>query len=440
MVTQAENEALTRVNAGTSMGELLRRYWQPAALSEELPDGGPPLPITLMGEELVLFRDDQNHPGLIGLHCSHRGADLSYGRLEDGGLRCIYHGWLYDRNGRCLEQPGEPAGSTFNEKILHQAYPCQEVGGLILAYLGPGEPPLLPAYEFLNAPDSHRFATKAFHDCNFLQSNEGNIDQAHVSFLHRFFGRTDDGGQGPRPDSDLESRYIAEDTSPALEPVETDYGLRIYNIRKAAPGRQYVKISNFILPNFAAVPGGGRGDGYTVNWHVPIDDTHHWKYVVTFRRNVALDAEQIHRNGSELTNGYRLVRSQANRYLQDREEMKTKTFLGLGYGFQAHDALATEGAGPIQDRTQEHLGYTDRVIVAARKLLQRAMKDVEEGRDPPHVIRDPAANEPPEIVVRTDVIPTDVPWLNYWRNEALSHQPSAISGQPLTTVNVGLGA
>ncbi|HEY3115897.1 MAG TPA: hypothetical protein VGK54_04075, partial [Chloroflexota bacterium] len=339
-------------------------------------------------------------------------------------------------------------------------YPCQEVGGLILAYLGPGKPPLLPPYEFLTAPESHRFATKAFHDCNFLQSNEGNIDQAHVSFLHRFFGR-----------ADQESSYIESDTSPALEPIETDFGLRIYNIRKAEPGRQYVKISNFILPNFAAVPGGSRGDGYTVNWHVPIDDTHHWKYVVTFRRNVALNVEQIRRNRSELiersgfgrqygdraevrplnersdersgfgrqwrqygdvaevrplNDGYHLVRSKANRYLQDREEMKTRTFLGLGSGFQAHDALATEGAGPIQDRTQEHLGYTDRVIVAHRQLLQRAMKDVEEGRDPPHVIRDPAANEPPEIVVRTDVIPTDVPWLDYWRNPALGRSPAPV--------------
>ncbi|HEY3118166.1 MAG TPA: Rieske 2Fe-2S domain-containing protein, partial [Chloroflexota bacterium] len=202
MVTQAENERLTRVGAGTSMGELLRRYWQPAALSEELPTGGAPLPITLMGEELVLFRSSVPSPsggrgegeganiGLLNLHCSHRGADLSYGRLEDGGLRCIYHGWLYDRNGRCLEQPGEPAfrwtdsggrdsvrtsdpeaqpqGGSFRDKIRHKAYPCQEVGGLILAYLGPGRPPLVPTYEFLTAPETHRFATKAFHDCNFL--------------------------------------------------------------------------------------------------------------------------------------------------------------------------------------------------------------------------------------------------------------------------------
>src|SRR5579871_1839725 len=145
MLAQADNEQLTRVGPGTPCGAMLRRYWQPAALSEELPAGGAPLPVRMLGEDLVLFRDEHGQPGLLGIHCAHRGADLSYGRLEDGGLRCLYHGWLYDRTGRCLEQPGEPAGSTFHERIRQTAYPCQEVAGIIFAYLGPGEPPLLPA-------------------------------------------------------------------------------------------------------------------------------------------------------------------------------------------------------------------------------------------------------------------------------------------------------
>src|SRR5436190_16894391 len=151
----------------------MRRYWQPAALSEELPVGGAPLPVRLLSEDLVMFRDDQGRPGLLGLHCSHRGADLSYGRLEDGGIRCLYHGWLYDVHGRCLEQPGEPAGSTFHEKIRHRAYPCIEKNGLIFAYLGPGEPPLLPNYGFLAVPADHVYAVKLFSDCNYLQGNEG---------------------------------------------------------------------------------------------------------------------------------------------------------------------------------------------------------------------------------------------------------------------------
>src|SRR5262245_61141020 len=145
-MTPAEmNQRLTRTGPGTPCGALMRRYWQPAALAEELPPGGDPLPIRLLGEDLVLFRDEQGRVGLLGAHCAHRGADLSYGRLENGGLRCLYHGWLYDVSGQCLEQPGEPAGSTFCQRVRQKAYPVHEAGELILAYLGPGEPPCVPA-------------------------------------------------------------------------------------------------------------------------------------------------------------------------------------------------------------------------------------------------------------------------------------------------------
>ncbi len=182
MLTRELNDLLTQTDAGTPCGELMRRYWQPVALAEELPAGGAPLPVRLLGEDLVLFRssiplppvgrgeDEGANIGLLGLHCSHRRADLSYGRVEDGGLRCIYHGWLYDAQGRCLEQPGEPAGSTFNEKIQHRAYPCVEMGGLVLAYLGQGEPPAVQGFEFLRAPEEYRHATKVYHECNYLQA------------------------------------------------------------------------------------------------------------------------------------------------------------------------------------------------------------------------------------------------------------------------------
>src|SRR5437763_5286701 len=153
VLTREENERLTRVGPGTPGGELFRRYWQPAALSQELPPGGAPLPIRLLGEDLVLFRDEHGKPGLLGLHCSHRGADLSYGRTEDGVLRCLYHGWLYDVAGRCLEQPGEPADSTFKDRVRHTGYHCHEQAGIIFTYMGPGQPPLFPNYEFLTVPN-----------------------------------------------------------------------------------------------------------------------------------------------------------------------------------------------------------------------------------------------------------------------------------------------
>src|SRR5437867_2157237 len=234
MLSKEENELLTLTGPGTPCGELMRRYWQPAALSEELPVGGTPVPLRLFSEDLVLFRDEAGRPGLLGLHCAHRGADLSYGRLEDGGLRCIYHGWLYDVHGRCLEQPGEPVGSNFHERIHHVAYPCQEVGGIIYTYMGPGEPPLLPPYEFIRVPKEYRANAKVFQDDNYLQGNDGNFDPGHLSFLHQL--RSED----PESPQSLN----AECRSPIIEAEETDYGARIYCVRAVHGNRSYVRITN----------------------------------------------------------------------------------------------------------------------------------------------------------------------------------------------------
>jgi len=235
MLSREENEFLTRTGPGTPCGELIRRYWQPVALSEEL-EGEAPLKVKVLGEELVLFRDDQGRVGLLGLHCAHRGADLSLGRIEDGGLRCLYHGWLYDIQGRCLEQPAEPPDSDFKNKIRHRAYPCREVAGIVFAYLGTGEPPVLPEYEPLVAPDEHRFVYKVFHDCNYLQAHEGEIDPAHLSYLHR---RTKQPSWRQRPIIGSEGaqamQFYRRDGAPTIEVEETDFGVRIFF---GAQGRQ----------------------------------------------------------------------------------------------------------------------------------------------------------------------------------------------------------
>jgi phenylpropionate dioxygenase-like ring-hydroxylating dioxygenase large terminal subunit len=170
MLTREQNDLLTQTGRGTPCGELMRRYWQPLALVGELDNRAAPLPVRILGEDLVLFRDDRGQIGLLDLHCAHRGADLSYGRLEDGGLRCVYHGWLYDVSGRCLDQPGEPAGSDFRKKVRQRAYPCQERSGIIFTYMGPGEPPLLPNYDFLSAPEERRVIVKLYQECNYLQA------------------------------------------------------------------------------------------------------------------------------------------------------------------------------------------------------------------------------------------------------------------------------
>jgi phthalate 4,5-dioxygenase oxygenase subunit len=395
---------LTRTGTGTPCGELMRRYWQPAALTEELPPGGPPVPVRLFGEDLVLYRDEQGRPGLLGLHCAHRGADLSYGRLEDGGLRCLYHGWLYDVTGRCLEQPGEPDGSTFCERGRQPAYPCVERGGVVFAYLGPGEPPVFPNYEWLHVPEGQYVLTKVWQECNYLQANEGNIDLSHLSFLHvlgvRYFG-----GNVP-PGAVLPSRGEA----PGVESAEvelTPYGMRSAKIRRDLGADAYhLYTTELVLPNITAFWVGPNYDttsrnGYSVHWHVPIDDENHWKYVFRFSRHRPLDpAEPIYRLETE---NYRGVYNRTNRYGQDRAAMKSTSYTGLRPDFHLHDQWATEGQGPIYDFTQEHLGALDVPMVVHRKLLLKAIEDVQAGRDPAGVVRDPARNRFPIVTVEMPV-------------------------------------
>jgi len=421
MLSQEENALVTQTGPGTPGGDLFRRYWQPLALAEELPRGGAPLPVRLLGEELVLFRDEQGLPGLLGLHCAHRGADLSYGRLEDGGLRCLYHGWLYDGAGRCLEQPGEPAGSTFKDRVRQPAYPCQEAGGLIFAYLGPGEPPLLPLYECLRVPDEHRWAHKIRHDCNYLQGHEGNVDPQHLSFLHHQFQYDEEKARLPTVSGTTTTSYalFSADVAPTIDFEETDFGLRMYSVRRTGPQSLYVRISNALIPNVGAFPAAlTEGDGYTVHWHVPIDDAHHWKYILLFRRSRPLEKEAAARHyAADTTADYGKVRHLGNRYLQDREEMRTRSFTGMGPCFPTHDAWATESQGPIQDRTREHLGTTDRALIIARRLLLQAIRDVQEGRDP-------RTQQLDDLVVRAESVPSGTDWKTYWRQPAPTSLPA----------------
>jgi len=415
MISREENQLLTQTGRGTPAGELLRRYWQPVALAEELPPGGAPLAVRILGEDLVLFRDDRGRVGLLGLHCAHRGTDLSYGRIEDGGLRCLYHGWLYDIHGRCLEQPGEPGGGERRDAIRHRAYPCREAGGAVFAYLGPGEPPLLPDYDFLAAGPDHLYVSKIFHECNYLQANEGNIDPVHLSFLHRFLQNREEGYRGVRGANESHYNLVARNAAPTMDVELTDFGVRIYTVRKLENDKAYLRVSYFILPNLSAFPGQTGGQGYSVNWHVPIDDAHHWKYTFVYSAGPPLHKELVGRERSELTPDYRLVRNEANRYLQDREAMKTKTYAGMGTGFQAHDAFATATQGAVQDRTNEHLVSSDKAIVAARKLLEKAIRDVQQGCEPPHVIRTPSANRFPHLLIVSDMIDSTADWKAYTR-------------------------
>lgn len=420
MLNREQNDLITWTNRGTPGGELMRRYWQPVALSRELADDVP-LPVDIMGEELVMFRDAAGAPQLIGRACPHRAVDLSYGRVENGGLRCIYHGWLLSGTGRCLEQPGEPDGSAFKTKIRHAAYPCRDLGGLIFAYLGEGLAPRLPNFPFMSKPIEHTFVIKVLQECNYLQANEGNIDPQHLSYLHRFLSSKD------LAESELNT-LISNDPAPQIEVEETDYGLRLFAARANRPGKRFVRITNFIMPNASSFHGAPLVDprkgavsdnvGYQLHWHVPIDDYSHWKYTLAFRFDGPVDKE-FQRNSQfvEISEDFRSPRMRQNRYKQDRDEMKHTSFVGLGRSFQSHDKLATEAQGAILDRSVEHLGTTDRAVIMMRRQLLGAIEDMQAGRDPMFVERDGQPDRLKEMVVLSQEVSADTDLLGGWWRE-----------------------
>ena len=380
MIPQSINDELTLTGAGTPAGSLLRHYWQPAALAEELSGNRPLVPVTLLGEQLVLFRDDEGQLGLISRHCPHRGADLCYGRLEDGGLRCPFHGWLFDSTGQCLEQPAEPEGSRLHERIKTDAYPVVEKNGVIFAYLGPGEPPPFPAFDCFAAPESHVFAFKGLWECNWLQALEVGIDPAHASFLHRFladedtnksYGKQfrDEAGSSGIPMTQLLREY----PRPELRVEKTDYGLRIFALRHMNDGQTHVRITNQIFPQAIAIP--ISNEMTITQWHVPIDDTHCYWYSMftsfTDPVDKALMREQ--RIKEHRLPDYRPIKNRSNNYGYDPQEQGALTYTGMGMDINVHDQWAVESLGAIQDRTNEHLASTDVAISAYRRMLREAI-------------------------------------------------------------------
>jgi len=297
-----------------------------------------------------------------------------------------------------------------------------EAAGIIFAYLGPGEPPLLPAYEMFGAPEAYRFnPIKGLHECNYLQASEGNLDPSHLGFLHQMQEATPSSAYSDSLSAQL--ALIDPNVPPTLDVEETDFGIRIYAVRPAGPEHRYVRITNFVMPNLCAIAGATGQDGYQMDWHVPIDDTHHWKYTLAFTRSAPPPDKNWSHVRAEMTAGYRFVRNRANRYLQDREAMKTWSFSGFGPVFQVHDVVAVEAQGPIQDRTAERLGHGDKAITRGRQMLLRAIREVQEGRDPPHVVRGARANDFAHLVVRSELVPSVTDYRSYWKQSAPARQP-----------------
>jgi len=409
MLTKEENALVTRTDAGTPMGEAMRRYWMPALLSEELPaPDGPPVRVRLLGEDLVAFRDSAGRVGLLAQKCPHRGASLFFGRNEEQGLRCVYHGWKFDVDGFCVDMPNEPPESSFKHKIRQTAYPCHEQGGVVWTYMGPSENrPPVPGLEWVRAPAGHLHISKTFEDCNYLQGIEGGVDSSHSSFLHRRF----DDGYATRATENLRVRA----TAPKLEVEPTDYGYRYASIRHlSGEGKSYVRVYQFVMPFHQMRAYEGYVGRPVIQGHmwVPIDDDHHWVYNWIYTKDsVPLTEEEIRLEGvitgrapEDLLPGFRLKKSLANDYLIDRENQRTRSFTGIE-GVNTQDMAVQESMGPIYDRSQEHLGTSDLAVIAMRRLLIQAARDVEAGRDPLGAVSSCDAVRPAEMV-----LPEGVAW------------------------------
>jgi phenylpropionate dioxygenase-like ring-hydroxylating dioxygenase large terminal subunit len=352
MLSKIDNDTVCRVGPGTPMGSLMRQYWVPALLSSELPQpDSDPVRVVLLGERLIAFRNTNGQIGLIDNHCPHRGASLFFGRNEEAGLRCVYHGWKFDVGGSCIDMPNEPAESDFKTKVKAVAYPCVERNGLVWAYMGPREtPPPLPDIEANNLPEGEYAVSAIQRECNYLQGLEGDIDTSHFGFLH--FGAAD-------PES-------------------------------AEPGTLYHRIGLFLFPFWTMIPTGVLGHQVVARAWVPMDDEHTMFFSLTpkvrgFERAVQPGME-LHPNTSDWYGRFRMVSDITNDYRVDREWQRTGgDYTGIA-GIHTQDQAVTETMGPIYNRTQEHLASSDVMIIRTRRrLLNAAQALAQDGLVPPGV-------------------------------------------------------
>ena len=417
MLSVEENELMTDISPGTPMGNLVRRYWIPVMLSEELPEpDGNPMRVRLLCEDLVIFRDSSGRVGLLPERCPHRRASLYLGRNEDDGLRCIYHGWKFDITGRCVDMPNEPEVSTFKEKIRPSAYPCQEAAGVIWAYMGPrAEPPPLPHFEWMDMPAEQRQMAPFHRGCNWVQALEGDIDTSHSGFLHGVLERRADAVHTWR-----------KEHPPLLDVVTTRYGM-MYGGRYGDidPGQSengspstYWRVSNFLFPFYTFFPSRPNG---LVPGHIWVPQDNHNTMVWTIGWNPVQALEQSGpwraRSGAMVgeyepasADGMGRWRPKANwynDYHQDRELQRTDTFTGIPT-IPLQDQAVTETMGSITDRSHEHLGQSDAAIIRMRRRLLGAVKALRDDDVEP-----PCVDTPDWYHIRSasGTMPADADWI-----------------------------
>jgi phenylpropionate dioxygenase-like ring-hydroxylating dioxygenase large terminal subunit len=410
MLSREDNEFLCRIGPGTPMGNLMRQYWVPAALSSELPEAdGPLLRVRLLGEDLIGFRTTSGAVGLIQNSCPHRGASLFYGRNEDEGLRCVYHGWKYDVTGQCVDMPSEPIESTYKSKVRATAYPCVERGGLIWAYLGPrGTPPPLPDIE----PNLLAGSTLQIYqrECNWVQALEGDIDTCHTVFLHLGHVAADDTAPGTW------ARYALSDRAPRYEVADTEFGVMYGAYRPAEADTHYWRMANFLFPFYAMVPTGVMGLEVRVRAWIPMDDEHTLALTISHGAQPqsrtagrqALSPPETLPNTTDWYGRFRCAANAGNDYQIDRKaQQKNVSYTGIDAIF-LQDQAVTESMGAIYDRTQERLGSSDQMVIRTRKRLidaARALRD--------HGTVPPGVDDPAVYQVRSGgaILPRGANWL-----------------------------
>jgi phthalate 4,5-dioxygenase oxygenase subunit len=402
MLSEQDNQLLCRVGPGTPMGTLMRQYWIPALAANELPEpDGRPLRIRLLGENLIAFRDSEGQVGILANNCPHRGASLFFGRNEESGLRCVYHGWKFDVTGRCVDMPNEPAESNFKEKITAVAYPTQERGGLIWAYMGPREtPPPLPELEVNMLPEGQHVIGMTMRECNWMQALEGDIDTSHAGFLHLGSVQPEDVAAGSF------DYYAVHDRAPRYIALDTDAGTSYGAYRPAEPGMVYWRIAHFLFPFWTMIPTGYLGEEVRAAAWVPIDDEHVMSYRLTSARPMRAGGGAPSRTGtagSQFGSGYlpnttdwlgrfRFAANAGNDYLLDVEQQRDSSFTGI-QGIFLQDQAVTESMGAIFDRSSEHLGTSDLMIIRTRRRLIEAAEALRDqqltppGVDRPEVYR-----------------------------------------------------
>ncbi len=408
MLTTERSKLVTETGPGTPMGSLFRRYWIPFLLAAEVPDPDcPPVRVTLLSEKLIAFRDSAGRIGLIEEFCAHRRVSLWFGRNEENGIRCPYHGWKYDYTGQCVEIPSEPENSDYCKDIKITSYPCVEKGGIVWAYMGPLEyKPPPPAFEWTSIPECQFFHSKRWEECNYLQALEGGIDSSHVGFLHSGELRSDPLHHGSKG-----SNYHMADRKPKFEVEEAPFGLSIGVRRNAENEQFYWRVTPWIMPWYTIVPPYGDNPLNGHAW-VPIDDHNCFAWTFSYHPSRPLNQKELkimQKGGGlhvDLIPGtFRPSINKENDYLIDRAAQKARTTYSGVRGIAMQDASLQESMGPIQDRTRENLVLTDKAIVMARSRLSKAALDLKKGKKPSGI--DP---ETQAIRSASFILPRNVPF------------------------------